>query len=279
MSTVASQATGLQDGQESVRVVERGAVSWRLVVAAAVATGLVVMLPLGRSHFTGIMWLWALALLGVLGLNLVVPIDSSTGIVVKWMTLAGCLAFLVVFPIGRSASTLLDLGLFAVFGIVCIGTNLVHGFAGKVTLAQAAFLGIGAYVSVLFDTGREVSVGGMSTTLPERAVPPCDRHRRIDLHGVQRADRVPGAPCAGAVVGLRTLAFNLLVFLVLNNEQGLTGGSRGIRIPHDDVTVFGIDLFSSRNYYYFCLVFLVAATALVWWIVRSPWGPSVQSVA
>ncbi len=75
-----------------------------------------------------------------------------------------------------------------------------------------------------------------------------------------------------------TLAFNLLVFLVLNNEEGLTEGSRGIRIPRDDVTVFGIDLFSSRNYYYFCLAFLVAATALVWWIVRSPWGRAFKAL-
>jgi hypothetical protein len=134
-------------------MVERGAVSWRVVVAIVVATGLVVMLPLGRSHFTGIMWLWALALVGVVGLNLVVPLGSWSGIVVKWTTLAGCLGFLVVFPIGRSDSTLLDLGLFAVFGIVCIGTNLVQGFAGKVTLAQAAFLGIGSYVSVLVRHG------------------------------------------------------------------------------------------------------------------------------
>ena len=42
----------------------------------------------------------------------------------------------------RSASTLLDMGLFSVFGIVCIGTNLVHGFAGKVTLAQAGSIGL-----------------------------------------------------------------------------------------------------------------------------------------
>ncbi len=191
MSTVASQATGLEDGQGTVRVVDAGSgfvASRRCRHRGDRARRR--CFPLGRSQFTGIMWLWALALVGVVALNLLVPLDSWTGLVVKWMTLAGCLAFLVVFPIGRSASTLLDMGLFAVFGIVCIGTNLVHGFAGKVTLAQAAFLGIGAYVSVLFDTGREVAVGGMSMTLPNVPFLARDRHRRVGLHGVQRADRV-----------------------------------------------------------------------------------------
>ena len=182
------------------------------------------MLPLGRSQFTGIMWLWALALVGVLALNLLVPLDSWTGIVVKWMTLAGCLAFLVVFPIGRSASTLLDMGLFAVFGIVCIGTNLVHGFAGKVTLAQAAFLGIGAYVSVLFDTGREVAVGGMSTTLPNVPFLVAIAIAGLTCMVFSVLIGFPALRVQGPWLAFVTLAFNLLVFLVLNNEEGLTGG-------------------------------------------------------
>ncbi len=88
----------------------------------------------------------------------------------------------------------------------------------------------------------------------------------------------PALRVQGPWLAFVTLAFNLLVYLVLNNEAGLTEGSRGIRIPRDDVTVFGIDLFSGRNYYYFCLAFMVAATALVWWIVRSPWGRAFKAL-
>ena len=40
--------------------------SWPLAIASLTATALVVALPLGRSEFTGIMWLWLLALAGVL---------------------------------------------------------------------------------------------------------------------------------------------------------------------------------------------------------------------
>ena len=88
----------------------------------------------------------------------------------------------------------------------------------------------------------------------------------------------PALRVQGPWLAFVTLAFNLLVFLVLNNEEGITEGSRGIRILRDDVTVFGIDLSSGRNYYYFCLVFLIAATVLVWWIVRSPWGRSLKAL-
>ena len=71
-------------------------------------------------------------------------------------------------PLGRTNATLVDLGLFVVFAIVCIGLNLTHGFAGKISLAQAGFLGIGAYVPLLLDTGSHVAVAGL-----ERRCPTC----------------------------------------------------------------------------------------------------------
>ena len=277
MKTVASTAE-LRSETDAVTTVDRGAMSWPLAILSVVTTALVVTLPLGRSEFAGIMWLWLVALGGVLTLNLLVPMETWTGVVVKWVTLSGCLAFLLVFPIGRAASTLLDMGLFAVFGMVCIGTNLVHGFAGKVTLAQAAFLGIGAYVSVLFDTGREIAVASVTVTLPNLPFLLAIGIAGLTCMIFSVLIGFPALRVQGPWLAFVTLAFNLLVYLVLNNEEGLTEGSRGIRILRDDVTVFGIDLASGRNYYYFCLVFLIAATLLVWWIVRSPWGRAFKAL-
>ncbi len=278
MKAATSPADGLVDGRPAIPVVERGKLSVPVAAAAVVATAAVVLVPLGRSQFTGGLWLWTVALVGLLGLNLYWPATTTTGGFVKWTTLAGGFAFLAVFPVGRSDSTLLDLGLFAVFGIVCIGTNLVHGFAGKITLAQAAFLGIGAYVSVLLDTGREIAVFGITTTLPNLPFLVAVAIGALFCMVVSVLVGFPALRVQGPWLAFVTLAFNLLVFLVLNNEIGLTGGSRGIRILRTDLTIFGIDFFDSRNYYYLCLVFLLIATALVWWIVRSPWGRAFKAL-
>jgi branched-chain amino acid transport system permease protein len=276
--TTATPSAPVLDGAPGSGVIGRGTLSWPVAIASVVATIVVVVVPLGRSQFAGVMWVWGAALVALLGLNLYWSPGTRTGTVVKWTTLVGAFAFLGVFPVGRSDSTLLDLGLFAVFGIVCIGTNLVHGFAGKVTLAQAAFLGIGAYVSVLLDTGREITVFGVTTTLPN--VPFLVAIAAAGLVSMLISVLVgfPALRVQGPWLAFVTLAFNLLVFLVLNNEIGLTGGSRGIRILRSDLSVFGIDLFGSRNYYYFCLLFLIAATAVVWWIVRSPWGRAFKAL-
>jgi branched-chain amino acid transport system permease protein len=278
LTTATPLVPDLEGASEGASTAERGALSWPVAVAAVLTAIVVVLVPLGRSHFSGVMWLWGVALVALLGLNLYWPTGTTTGTVVKWTTLAGCFAFLAVFPVGRSSSTLLDLGLFAVFGIVCIGTNLVHGFAGKITLAQAAFLGIGAYVSVLLDTGREITVGGWTTTLPNLPFLVTIAIAGLSCMLISVLVGFPALRVQGPWLAFVTLAFNLLVFLVLNNEIGLTGGSRGIRILRNDLVVFGIDLFGSRNYYYFCLLFLLAATALVWWIVRSPWGRAFKAL-
>lgn len=278
MSATTSIAGGLAHRADAVPELDRGRLAWPIAVAAVTATTLVVLLPLGHSQLAGIMWLWVVALVGVLGLNLWMPVDSWNGIVVKWTSLAGAVAFLVVFPIGRTNATLVDLGLFVVFAIVCVGLNLTHGFAGKISLAQGGFLGIGAYVSVLLDTGREVAVAGFEATLPDLPFLLAIAAAGLTCMAFSVLVGFPALRVQGPWLAFVTLAFNLLVFLVLNNEVGLTEGSRGLRALRSDLEVFGVDLFETRNYYYFCLVLLLAAIVLVWWIVRSPWGRALKAL-
>ena len=278
MSATASTAEGLAHRSDAIPDVDRGILSWPIVAAVVAATTVVVLLPIGRSQFAGIMWLWVAAFVGVIALNLWLPVESWNGIVVKWTSLVGSIAFLAVFPVGRSNATLGDLGLFVVFAIVCIGMNLTHGFAGQISLAQAGFLGIGAYVSVLLDTGREVAVAGLEATLPNLPFLVAIAVAGLTCMVFSVLIGFPALRVQGPWLAFVTLAFSLLVYLVLNNEVGLTEGSRGLRTLRSDLQVFGVDLFETRSYYYFCLAFLLAATALVWWIVRSPWGRALKAL-
>jgi branched-chain amino acid transport system permease protein len=278
VSATTSTGEALAHRADAVPEVDRGRLSWPVAAAAVVATTLVVLLPVGRSELAGVMWLWVAALAVLVGLNLWLPVDSWNGIVVKWASLAGGVAFLVVFPIGRASSTLVDLGLFVVFAIVCVGLNLTHGFAGKVSLAQAGFLGIGAYVSVLLDTGRDVAVAGFEATLPDLPFLLTIAIAGLTCMAFSVLIGFPALRVRGPWLAFVTLAFNLLVYLVLNNEVGLTEGSRGLRSFRTDLSVFGLDLFETRDYYYFCLAFLLAATLLVWGIVRSPWGRAFKAL-
>jgi branched-chain amino acid transport system permease protein len=281
MSTTTSTVDDLDHTRATVARRDRGRLSWPLVAGALVAVALVVTVPAGQSGMGVLMAPWVLAAAAVVGLNLGLPTESWNGIAVKWLSLLGGLAFLVVFPWNRTDATLVDLGLFVVFGIVCLGMNLTHGFAGHVSLAQAGFLGIGAYVSVLLDgasPSREISVAGIDATLPDLPFLATIAIAGLVCMAFSVLVGFPALRVQGPWLAFVTLAFNLLVFLVLNNEVGLTEGSRGLRAFRTDMTVFGFDLFETRNYYYFCLVFLFAAIGLVWWIVRSPWGRAFKAL-
>ena len=50
------------------------------------------------------------------------------------------------------------LSMWAVMTIAAIGLNLTLGYAGQMSLAQAAFVGIGAYITALLTTGLAVLV-------------------------------------------------------------------------------------------------------------------------
>ena len=202
------------------------------------------------------MWVWAAVLAAVVVVLTLVPTGSKNGGAVKWILLSGFLAFMIIFPIGRANSTLVDMGLFVVFSIVVIGQNLTQGFAGQITLAQAAFLGIGAYTSVLLDTGREVAVWGVTIDLPDLPFLWTIPIAVVVSMLFSVLIGMPALRVHGPWLAFVTLAFNLLVFLVLNNEEELTGGARGIRVLRDDFTVLGIDMLPMRNYYYLCLIFL-----------------------
>jgi branched-chain amino acid transport system permease protein len=257
---------------------DRGSLSAPLISLLTVATAFLVLFPINRSTFSGLMWVWAAVLALVVVALTLIPKASVNGRALNWILLAGFLAFMIVFPIGRANSTLIDMGLFAVFAIVVIGQNLTQGFAGQITLAQAAFLGIGAYTSVLLDTGREVSVWGITVDLPDLPFLWTVPIAVVVSMVLSFLIGMPALRVSGPWLAFVTLAFNLLVFLVLNNEEELSGGARGIRVLRDDFTVLGIDMFPLRNYYYLCLVFLVLATAIVWWIVHCPWGRALKAI-
>jgi branched-chain amino acid transport system permease protein len=68
-----------------------------------------------------------------------------------------------------------------------------------------------------------------------------------------------------------TLGFNVLIFLVMRNEEKITGGTFGIsNIPRP--TIFGISTDKHVAFFYFTLISLVILALLLWWLLRSPWG-------
>lgn len=149
--------------------------------------------------------------------------------------------------------------LWLVTAIAAMGLNLTLGYAGLKSLAQAAFVGIGAYTTAILTTkgivpwwGAFLISGGACFVL-----------------GI--ALGFPALRVKAHYLGFVTLAFASLVFLIARNEQWLTGGVFGLsNIPRP--ALGGAKLMGNLDFFRFVLVAATVLSLLMWWLLRGPWG-------
>lgn len=174
------------------------------------------------------------------------------------------IAALVVAPIGQGNYIVYTLCSWLLFSIAAMGLNLTLGYAGQVSLAQAAFMGIGAYITALMTlNGIHWGLAAIISIISSFAV------------GLLLG--YPALRVQHHFLAFITLAFNTLLFLVLRNEEQITGGSFGL-VGMERPSFFGISTDSNIAFYYFSLVCFLLAAGTLWWILRSPWGRSFKAL-
>ncbi|MDE2370385.1 MAG: branched-chain amino acid ABC transporter permease [Burkholderiales bacterium] len=151
-----------------------------------------------------------------------------------------------------------------VYVIANMGLNLTVGYAGQKSLGHAAFFGIGAYtVAILLKAGFSFWLG-----LPLAA---------IGCFVIGLGLGFPALRVQTIYLAFATLGFNTAVWLVMRNEEWLTGGTYGINgIARPGL--FGFSLDGSLAYYYFVLAVTVILGALMGGLLRSPWGKAFTAL-
>jgi branched-chain amino acid transport system permease protein len=151
-----------------------------------------------------------------------------------------------------------------IYVIATMGLNLTVGYAGQKSLGHAAFFGIGAYtVAIMMKAGISWWIG-----LPA-AIMLCFALGILLGFPALRVQTI--------YLAFATLGFNTAVFLVMRNEEWLTGGTFGLNgIPRPEI--FGFDLKSGLAYYYFVLGVTAIVTLLMWGLLKSPWGKAFQAL-
>lgn len=179
-----------------------------------------------------------------------------------WLTVA--LAALIVAPIGQGNYIVYTLCSWLIFTIAAMGLNLTLGYAGQISLAQASFMAIGAYITAL------MMLSGIHWLL---TVPVS----MLACFLIGLALGFPALRVQGHFLAFVTLAFNTLVFLVLRNEDWVTGGVYGlVGMKRPDFYLSNTD--KQIAFYYFTVFVFVLAAAAMWWIVRSPWGRAFKAL-
>ena len=151
-----------------------------------------------------------------------------------------------------------------VYIIATMGLNLTVGYAGQKSLGHAAFFGIGAYtVAIMMKAGISFWIG-----LPAAAL-------LCFVIGVILG--FPALRVQTIYLAFATLGFNTAVWLVMRNEEWLTGGTFGINNIARP-SLFGVSLEGNLAYFYFVLGVTVLMALLLWGLLRSPWGKAFTAL-
>lgn len=182
--------------------------------------------------------------------------------------LAGAILLLVaVVPVVYPQPFVLTLLVFiGIYIIVCTGLSLIFGYAGQLSLTQAAFYGIGAYASAILTTryGAPFWVGlGAACALPGL---------------VAWALGAPILRLRHFYLAMATLAFSEIMAVLFIQEVTITGGPTGItHIPAP--SLFGLRIDTTTEFYYLVWILCIAVVAFSYNLIRSKYGRALRAIA
>lgn len=153
-----------------------------------------------------------------------------------------------------------------IYAIAVIGLGILLGFTGQISLAQAAFFGMGAYATAILST-----TFGWS---PWITIP-------LAVAITAAVGAAVGYPClrglSGHYLALATIGFGIIVQLVFINARRLTNGPDGINgIPPPQVGSLVLDTYQS--YFYVAFGALLLAIYVAWRIKHSRIGRALEAI-
>lgn len=170
------------------------------------------------------------------------------------------LAVLVLVPIVTSGYMLVLLTDVLVFVLFAVSLHLLLGPAGMVSFGHAAYFGLGAYGAGLLVLRYEVPMELALFAAPLLSL---------------AAAAVFGWLCvrlSGIYLAMLTLALAQIVWSVVFQWDGVTGGSNGL------VGIWPAEWLASRPAYYFlALVVCALSVAALWRVVASPFGQALRA--
>src|SRR6186997_2582884 len=139
----------------------------------------------------------------------------SKGLLVRVALVLAALALVSLLPLGISDYRAYQFAFVGIYFIAIVGLNVVTGYSGQISLAQGAFIAIGAYTTAILTVNYGV---GVYWTIPVAGVV-------TGLIGF--AFGFPALRLSGVYLALATFAFAVSVPLVAKRFHGLTGGGQG----------------------------------------------------
>jgi branched-chain amino acid transport system permease protein len=157
------------------------------------------------------------------------------------------------------------LTLINIYLILGLSLNILVGYSGLFSMCQAAFYGIGAYISSLL-----MAKSGINFFISLLAA-------IIGTMIVSLFVSLPSLRLKGDYFILATLSFQIIIFYVLYNSTKLTGGAFGIKgIPSPQI--LGVVMNNPIRFFFFSLFFALIAIIFCFILLKSPFGQVLKAI-
>ena len=189
------------------------------------------------------------------------------------------LTWLALIVIGALVPTLVTVPYFMhliilalIWVVLAQGQNLIQGFVGYVSIAQAGFMGVGAYFSTLMSVKLGLPVWSALLLSP------------FVTGVISVLVGYPSLRVKGHYFAIVTLAYNMVIFTILMTYSSLTGGEAGIpNVPRPEEFRFlrwliNFEGRSNTNFYYLTVIVGFFSTGICWLILNSRVGRVLWSI-
>lgn len=175
------------------------------------------------------------------------------------------LAFLVPFVVTETYSLHL-ISMSLIWVIMTQGLNIIQGYTGYVSLAQASFFGIGAYTSSLLSMQAELSFW---IALPLAVIVTMLIGVAIGLPILRTKDHY---------FAIVTMAFCMVAFIVMQTWDEVTGGDAGLSGVPIPEPILGLNFAKKEDFYYLILIFALLTLFFIYRLVHSKIGRALISI-
>ena len=183
----------------------------------------------------------------------------------KNITFLVTMLVMAIVPIFANNYYLKIFQLVEIYMVFAMSLNLLMGVGGTVSFGHAAFFGVGAYTSACM----YMHFGWQSwMSFPLVII-------ISGLAGLFLA--IPMSRITGRYVTIITLSYAEILNLVMKNWTKVTNGVMGIlNIPN--LNLFGYELKTRRQFYYFALILVIITYIFMMWIVNSKFGRNLRAM-
>lgn len=176
-----------------------------------------------------------------------VKTQSKKASYLKWVIIAAVVILLPLIMPNTYFIRVMDI--VGIYILLSTGSNILTGYAGQLSMGQAAFYGVGAYTAGLISMYLGYNIW---FTLPCAILIAC-------VFGLVLA--IPALRLKGGYLTLLTIGFGEIFRLVMNNWVSFTRGPSGIT-GIETASLFGFSLESKTQWYYF--IFAIAFLGLAY---------------